>query len=277
MAHKKRNLAREQRLLKSHRIYAPSISHPTDHIEIIGTVERQYSTNYDFQVKPWAMLDGNNHPTMISVAGQSSEWLNDSANDLSYLQVNLTNNVQPFSFFYPRYESLEINSGKTTGVENFIARTEYQVIEEWNIRTDGGTSAQVTLNGDTSISERAGSVDSDFLSLQDSDYINDLTFDSNVGGQVLYSGEDIVRGGSHMIFLNDGRTTKQNQDLPFNVIDSDYEIASYANNEYAVPRQWYDELKTTVDNIDEDYVLRELYDSAVANGGGGIIEREAWS
>jgi len=267
MAHKKRNLAREQRLLKSHRIYAPSISHSTDdHINNIGTVEGQYSTHYDFQVKPWALLDGNNHPTMISVAGQSSEWLNDSANDLSYLQVNLTNNVQPIKFFYPRYESLEINSGKTTGVENFIARTEYQVIEEWNIRTDGGTSAQVTLNGDTSISDRAGSVDSDFLSLQDSDYINDLTFDSNVGGQGLYSGENIVRGGSHMIFLNDGRTTKQNQDLPFNVIDSDYEIASYADNEYAVPRQWYD--------------------SAVANagagggGGGGdviAVDPESWS
>lgn len=262
MAHKKRNLAKERRQLTSLRIYAPGISHNSSHIDNIGTVERQYSTNYDLQVKPWAMLDGSNHPTMISVSGQSAEWLNDSANDLSYLRVDLSNNVQPFAgYFYPRHESLEINTGKTTGVENYIARTEYQVIEEWNIRTDGGTSAQVTLDGDTSVSVRAGSVDSDFLSLQDSDYINNLTLDSNVGGQRLYDGENIIRGGSHMIFLNDGRSAKQNQDLPFNVIDSDYKIASYGDNEYVVPREWYD--------------------SAVANaGGGGVVvaaDPESWS
>lgn len=258
---KKRNLAKAHRLTTRVRnVYAPSISHDnTTHEDLISTVAIPHSDRYEYQVKPYPFLDGNNHPTLITVGGYSAEWLNDSASDISHLGVSkIPSKTTDYDI-----ENLLIYSGNTYGVESFIARTDYQVIEEWIIRTDGGTSSQVSLDGDLSISMRHGSVDSSFLSLQDSDYRNNTTLDSNLNQTInLYSGEKLVRDGSSMLIFYDGRTAKQNQDLPFNVFDSNFDIASYADNEYVVPREWYD--------------------SAVANGGGGggaviAADPEAWS
>ena len=148
---KKRNLAKAHRLATRVRsVYAPSISHNnTTHVDELQPVEGQYSNRYEYQVKPYPFLDGNNHPTIITVSGYTNEWLNDSATDISYLSANLLPSKTP------NYDTqnLVVYSGNTTGVESFIARTEYQVIEEWIIRTDGGTSSQVSLDGDTSIAK----------------------------------------------------------------------------------------------------------------------------
>lgn len=268
---KKRNLAKAHRLTTRVRnVYAPSVSHnTTTHVDELLPVEGQYSNRYEYQVKPYPFLDGNNRPTIITVSGHTNEWLNDSATDISYLSANLL----PSKTTKYDTQNLVVYSGNTTGVESFIARTEYQVIEEWIIRIDGGTSSQVSLDGDLSISMRHGVVDSSFLSLQDSDYINDLTLDSNLGVISLRYNKNIQSllspsannlriEGNNILLIGDGRTAKENQDLPFNVFDSNFDIASYADNEYVVPREWYD--------------------SAVANGGGGggaviAADPEAWS